>query len=165
MNKAMLSKLTPVLLVLATGVACEPLEEAFINQPIDPTCQGANAQVSGTWQITGTGERTDCDDSTFDASFFELSSLPLPIVQSGDTLELVVDGLPSTFTLTDGLVNGRCVEFRTVETTEDLGVIQYEWLGTVSESGQTVTGEFSGSGPAGCRVRGNFRFDVPIDSD
>lgn len=153
-------------LVVGMGLAaCEPLEDVFVDEPVDPACQGASVDVQGTWEITGTGARSDCDDSTYDTSFFDLSSLPLSVVQNGDALEVDATDLPATFTFADGFVNGRCVEFRTLETVEDLGVIEYEWVGTVSETGALLSGAFSGSGPPGCRVRGNFRVDFPQGDD
>ncbi len=153
-----------VLLCASSLLACEPLDDVFGGiDPVDPACQGPGAEVGGTWQITGSGERSGCDDSMFNASLFDLRSDELPVRQTDDLLELEDDPSRPDFSFVDGLVDGQCVTFRTSEST-DLGLIEYEWTGLATDGGSPVVGEFTGTGPSDCDVRGNFRIAItPAD--
>ena len=156
-----MKKLVGLALLVAFASACEPLEAAFVqDMPDDPACQGTVGLLSGTWEIEGSGERFDCDDSTFDASLFDLTSIPLEVVQTGAVLELSLDDPPPAFTFFDGEVSGRCFEFRTSEDTP-LGIIDYDWSGVVAaEDPPVLTGQFSGTGPGTCETRGSFQVTV-----
>lgn len=150
----------PVVLFASTLLGCEPLDDVFGGiDPVDPACQGPRAEVGGTWQITGSGERSGCDDSMFNASLFELRSDPLPVLQTDDLLELEDDPSRAGFSFVDGSVDGQCVTFRTSEST-DLGLIEYEWTGVATDGGAPIVGELTGTGPRGCDIRGNFRIAI-----
>jgi hypothetical protein len=70
-------------------------------------------------------------------------------------------GPSPTFSL-GGEVRGTCVTFETREETPDVGVLHYTFTGTVSESGseKRIRGTFTGSGPVGCLLDGDFEVTI-----
>ena len=61
----------------------------------------------------------------------------------------------------EGQAQGTCATFTTREETQ-LGIIIYDFVGTISDPGseRQIVGTFTGSGPAGCTVAGEFKVTI-----
>lgn len=76
--------------------------------------------------------------------------------------DLTLASGPVGFDLT-GSVQGDCVEFTTVEQTDE-GPVTYLFVGKATVGGN-ITGTFTGSSPGGCVVSGNFSVAISLDKD
>lgn len=121
----------------------------------DP-CTGSSPDLNGVWEITGSGKRSDCREEFLNTDRFTLGSLEIPIVYDANTGEMALGqaSYADSFEIRSSLVDRACVEFTTVEIVGDQA-IEYRWEGN-ARSDRYVEGEFSGSGPAGCEVKGTF---------
>jgi hypothetical protein len=59
-----------------------------------------------------------------------------------------------------GEAAGNCASFETVEDTLNDGKISYSFSGKISSDGRSIEGRFSGSGPGGCRMAGDFEVTI-----
>lgn len=144
-----------LLLSLTGGLwACEPSN--FQDDRPSPACSTGTAAVAGTWELSGAGARTDCDDPLLDADDVRIRSLGLTWLQNGEDLEL--DPNPSfgpDFEWIDGMVEGSCVRFTTQESLGNGDRLRFRFDGELVDS-DTISGTFEGTGPEGCRTEGNF---------
>jgi hypothetical protein len=134
--------------------ACELDPEVF-----GPHCdQQPTAAVGGQWRLEASGDRAGCQGQAVpNAEGVRISSMALPVAQSGESLWLSspLSAAP-TFAL-DGDVLGRCVRFWTAEQTE-YGEVTYTFGG--SAAGTHISGRFTALGPGTCRTEGTFTVRV-----
>ncbi len=121
-----------------------------------------NADVAGTWIITGSGTRTDCqDDERLDTTLFTLGSVAITVSQNITSLKLVspTNSGSATLTLTNGIVDGTCVDFELTELGGKDGKIKYEFAGAMKSNGEII-GIFDGDGPESCDSDGSFTIRI-----
>lgn len=145
----------PITVALAALGACDPFMEEFKSEPVDDQCGADTGSVTGEWVITGTGQRDDCDDGMFDTSFFTLGPSTLRIEQTASN-DLQLGEIIDNFTF-DGEVDRQCITFTTAEM-DAAGTLVYEWSGLIV--GSDIEGNFTGSGPPGCEVQGDFEVEI-----
>ena len=147
------------LAVAALALACEPLDDDFLDPADACNLSEGTSVVSGTWNISGTGRRTDCTDPRFDAEELSINSKGLSIVQDDDgNLSLSAD-IPG-FALSNASVRGTCVDFSTTEESADpANNLLFTWDGDVRADG-AITGTFTGEGPQGCNTSGTFSITI-----
>lgn len=117
--------------------------------------------LAGVWQITGEGERIDCDNANLRGRFTLRTEGRLQVTQSGTE-----EGVTHTLGLADapagvalyGDVRGACVEAYYDEVVGGQRLL-YTFSGEGS-TGAQVTGTFVGEGPGTCRSRGEFVLQV-----
>ena len=152
-------KLLLCFLVILCG--CDELASAF-SSAMDATdpCTGDTAPVEGTWAIRGHGARTDCADKKLRTERFSLESEDLRIVQDGELLALTGISTSSgpSFKLRDARVQGKCVQFRTVEGDGD-DELSYVFEGRAVGPAR-IEGTFSASGPEDCSSTGVFDISI-----
>jgi hypothetical protein len=120
-----------------------------------------NAQVQGSWSLSGTGEWSGCDNGVDDGESFELFTGALTVEQheptTGETDTLSLSGQSADVEFS-GTVRGECVNF---ETTEQSGgeSTSFVFVGLYTSSG-TIEGDFTGTGPGSCESSGDFEVRV-----
>lgn len=142
-------------------------------------CAGAydGADVAGRWTLSAEGERRDCDDASLDGDLSLSFATPIRVLarpegadgdvdagsaEDGDgDYSLVADDVPTSFDLS-GVASGSCV---TLRMHEDLvgayaGHTQTVDFDGVITGSLRVEGSFTGRGPAGCRLSGDFEITV-----
>jgi len=151
-------KLICVLFLLC---GCDELASA-ISSTMDATdpCTGDTAQVDGTWTIRGHGARTDCNEKRLRTERFSLESEDLRIAQDGELLALTgaTGDADTSFKLRDARVQGKCVQFRTVEGDGEDELV-YVFDGRASGLGR-IEGTFTGTGPEDCASKGVFTISI-----
>lgn len=146
-------------LALPAQPGCDGLPDS--GPPVDQ-CKVSEGHVvlPDNWTITsltGDGSRQGCTEEAYNKDYeFELSQ-PIHMTQT------FVDGQPQftgavgeDFQVLDGSISGRCISFKTEETTST-EVIYRTFSGVFDEYGETFSGSFTGLGPTHCDVHGNFR--------
>ncbi len=124
----------------------------------------ADADLAGTWLLTGSGVRTGCSDSRFEGDFRIEASVGLVIAQqdndpNADTLTLISPNDPA-FTFFNAFVDGTCVELHIPETTSE-GDLAFLFTGDAVDDGR-VSGEFEGTGPQDRVSTGTFDVTVTL---
>ncbi len=124
---------------------------------------GENANVTGEWSLTATGEQNECTPGT-DSKLELRSQMAIPIGQlssgssGADSLGLArsipVDG--GFFNLS-GKVEGSCVEFA-IEEGSGEGERRFSFTGHIR--GAQIEGNFSETVPGPCPTKGRFRVDI-----
>ena len=159
-----MKRLINIVLILSgfvTLCGCDELASAISSarDATDP-CTGDTAQVEGTWAIRGHGARTDCADKKLRTERFSLESEDLRIAQDGELLAFTPTGTSSDagFKLRDAKVQGKCVQFRTVEGDGDDELVYVFEGRTVGPA--RIEGTFSASGPEDCSSRGVFDISI-----
>lgn len=142
--------------ICAIGCTIDPDLDPFDDLYTPDQCTGTSPDLNGTWEITGTGKRSECREDFLNTDKFTLSSVKIPLVYDADTGELSVGNVPanSNFQVKSAVIDRACVEFTTVEGVGDQ-TIEYRWKGS-ARSDNFLEGEFTGIGPSGCDTVGNF---------
>jgi len=140
-------------------VACDGISGG---DPYESDPCGAYAgptDVSGSWSIDGRGTRSGCDDESLDGEitlrtgvFFVEMDTTTGQISMSETV--TVPG--GTFTVS-GTVEGTCADFSARET-GSAGDFDFDFDGTVANN--RISGDFTGSGPAGCYTSGTFEVDL-----
>lgn len=155
-----MNRLALLTLPLALLGGCD---ELFNNGPrdasIDPCMppDAGVANVAGQWTLRGHGKREGCSDPALDDDF-EFESQPLTVAQT-DGGVVFVEGAPAGFELTNGRVQGNCVNFQTTEVLADQPDIVRRWNGLIT-SNANLSGSFNGDGPNTCAVSGGFTAEI-----
>ncbi len=161
--------------ICACGAAADKFEQA----PPDCASQTA-ASMEGEWKIIATGKRFDCDaareegDIDIDVESFRVDVMPQPsegetVTDSGDEADAFVDRVnQAAIKLTADTPNGvvfegqgsaECdIHFSITERLSNGEKLTYDFDGWVQEVDQ-ATGQFTGSGPGDCKVKGTFTVD------
>lgn len=150
-----IAKTTMGILMLLSILGCVG-DDVFSLDGFDQNfCGGSSDDLSGIWTINGEGKRSGCREDFLNTDRFVLRAVELPIIHDTSTnrLEIGRADFADGFRIEDGRVNGACVSFTTVETTND-AEIRYEWEGRVE--GSEIRGEFTGAGPRTCTSEGEF---------
>ncbi|MBI5507511.1 MAG: hypothetical protein HY903_02040 [Deltaproteobacteria bacterium] len=150
-----ISRRTSFLALLSvTGCGTSPGESGGGGPPV------YDADVSGTWLLSGRGSRTGCADKVLDGDFSLDGMVPLQVRQAPqaglpDTLSLVetVDVPPGTTFSFHGTVSGAAVRFNTVEQGTGYRLL-FSFSGEASAA--FVSGTFTGDGPEDCSATGTF---------
>ena len=124
--------------------------------------------VSGTWTITGRGERTGCAEALLNGDFSLDGMVPLQVRQTSSgqgTAVLTADPLNLVGVKFDfgGSVSESAVEFHTTETgrTEDGLDYTLTFVFSGEAEGTLISGDFTGPGPSsGCTASGTFEVVV-----
>lgn len=135
---------------------CEGLFDDLDAGPLDAFRDaGPPVEVGGTWQLSGSGRLTDCDDPRFETNDLTISST-LQIVQNGETLH-VAPGLllAERFALENGLVQEDRVSFATLEEGDGVRII-LRFEGRYDALVHEIRGRFTGEGPGTCQSAGTF---------
>lgn len=137
-------------------LGCGDLFDGLDLEPWDHlSCAGSSTDLTGTWTISGEGTRSNCRDEFLNTDRLSLGSIGLLLEHDITSNKLTLGpGLPETFTLRAGNVDGRCVDFTTQEQV-GAQIIEYRWEGE-SASADRIKGEFTGLGPVGCSATGIF---------
>jgi hypothetical protein len=178
--RALLVAASAALVISAAG--CFGSDDDADEAPLHTRCDlpHTGLELAGDWTLTAHGTRRRCEDKDFEGSVELETSMPIEVasepqavdgpsveptpdaiadafVQRIERAEYVVglaDGAPSGLSLAGGTV-GSCVS---VTLAEELGggdTLIYELDGAITEA-DFVEGDFTGEGPAGCRVEGTF---------
>ncbi len=145
--------------------ACAPANDGF-----PPGCheEPGNANLAGTWVLTGEGTRKSCSATDLDGGFDLRSGMPLDVRQSPgpdgtDLLALETPLTPDGGTFGfSGVVEDACVAF-TITETSGPETLTLDCVGTARAA--AVSGTFRGSGPSGCVTSGTFELGVTLRDD
>lgn len=153
--------------------------EATANSRGKNATDGGSALTDGA-TTDGTSDATSADGSTSDGApsdgaLNDGGAVEAGLVDAGSdalapdlgpgrpaAFDLTLGSGPVGFALT-GSVTGDCVEFTTVEQTDE-GPVTYLFVGKATVGGN-ITGTFTGSSPGGCVVSGNFSVAISLDKD
>lgn len=138
------------------GCSIDPDFDLFDDLYQPENCAGNTPDLNGIWEFTGTGERSECREDFLNTKKFTMSSLEIPLAYNETTSELTLgnNNFGSNFEIKNPIVDRACVEFSTVERVGDQ-TIEYRWKGKASTTSY-LEGDFTGTGPSGCVVNGNF---------
>jgi hypothetical protein len=154
--------------------------------PLHTRCDLAHdgRELAGEWTLTARGTRSRCESRAFEGDLVLETSMPIDVAvdpQSSDgtdsapTPDAIADafvqrieraefvlglaaGAPAELSFSGGTV-GSCMSATLVE---DLGgddALLYELDGAITDEGY-AEGDFTGEGPAGCRVDGTFELII-----
>ena len=133
------------------------------NGPGSSIQKNKDYDMSGNWTIGGRGVRSKCKDSRFDGTFKMGPSNTLNVKYDKDK-KLTYGSLDSDFNLR-GQHSGSSINFQTKEFAENPFKNDEKIFINLNYQGDLVTttrveGDFTGSGPEDCQLRGSFFVDM-----
>lgn len=157
-----LQHVTPIALLFFLTSATTSCNGLSGGDPYDYDPCGSLAgptDVSGSWSIEGRGTRSGCDDERLDGEITLRTGVF--VVEMDETSGQITMGetitVPGGSFTVSGTVDGTCVDFTAYET-GSAGDFDFDFDGTVENN--RISGDFTGSGPAGCYTTGTFEVDL-----
>ncbi|MBT9557399.1 MAG: hypothetical protein IV100_15270 [Myxococcales bacterium] len=157
------TRLSSAALALAfCSLGCEPVEDALANFDTVDTCRAdlGNANVAGSWNLSGTGSRHSCGApfEHLNTDLFSLSARGLVFTQAADG-KLTIGSPTGLLVGLTGEVSGSCVRFTVRDTDPRTNLAtDYRFDGVLQSFGE-LAGDFEigpGAGPGICQGEGRF---------
>jgi hypothetical protein len=144
------------------SLGCEPVDDALASFDVVDTCRAdlGNANVAGTWNLSGTGARHGCTApfEHLNTDLFSMSAKGLVFTQAADG-KLTVGSPTGLLTGLTGQVTGSCVRFTVRDTDPRTNLsTDYRFDGVLESFGE-LSGEFvigPDAGPGICQGEGRF---------
>ncbi|MCB9555561.1 MAG: hypothetical protein H6707_05605 [Deltaproteobacteria bacterium] len=115
--------------------------------------------LSGIWQINGSGTRSDCAERVYQGTFVLGPSQPLRIHHDRSNGQLALVEAIDGFGFAGSALSASSVEFSTQEEDPQAGKVSYRFAGRADYLEQ-LSGTFSADGPGSCTATGLFSASV-----